>query len=310
MNNPHQSQATSIKKCLNKRSTIVGLLVVLGLLTIGVVATLFFTEESTRNRANTDQTSAGSTDWLQPKEEILIGEERYVSPCQLVTPGDVKNIVQALPGDTKIYETYVDASISEKQAGSGEYVSTICDYFPGLKLEVNQYFDRSNIVALPRSLGAIDPRNIENVLSKYEKAAAQAGSNDAQAIVKKMKESANFYKTHIENFTLTSDITTADTNGLLIPVSDQRYEFKFLYDNVIYTLKLASFDSKDTQKPQFDEASVKRLVQLEKLYNHIIERLKKKDLPQSPAPTIISTAASPSRDIPILEAYLMLRSSL
>jgi hypothetical protein len=287
------------------------LLVVVSVFVVVAVGTTAFLFTNNENAKTNEGPVANSNfkDWLKPNSELKVGNNRYVSTCQVITPADVKEIFGLITAETNVTEEYLDTSVAADDKNAYRSYKTSCGYYPLVEIDANQYTEEDRVTNLANSMRLADPKQLEKAVSDYEIAANAADSANAKKIILKMKESLDLYKKNYKP-TYNSTLTTDQTNGIILPSDPKRYEFIMLYDNVQYTFKVGGAVLAADRKPLSDPASAEILEQLEKLYERSIDHLRDTSLSQSPAPTIIDGDTEKHGANQILDACSVLSKEL
>ncbi|MDT0200546.1 hypothetical protein [Nocardioides sp. AE5] len=153
--------------------------------------------------------ATSGNDVLAPVEEISVGKERYLSPCQLLPRSSVESIFGSLDPDVRLYETYLDSSLPDPRNDASSVV-TSCDYYGdwGFSIYVRQMVEpAASGSELIERIG-FDTDEVEAAMTAFR--AADVGDDPAAAALLAHLEDG--YKV----FQRPRNATLAQVDGLVV----------------------------------------------------------------------------------------------
>lgn len=225
--------------------------------------------------------------WLSVDEEIVLGERRYVSPCQVLTLDDVTDIVGELVPRAGIVEEYVD----ESQPADDTDFTTRCHYFlygatgvSDIMLSVEQPTEA------PRALDTRDLvggglERTEARVARIEQVVAAEGP--ARELATQMRASVDIVAQRIEIGLDAEDLPEDEAAALVVPGNVPEFSVKLPHEDLVWDISIAFGDHEGI----FDNLTDDQVRELMDVTAGVVERarahLADDALSQEPAPTYL-----------------------
>lgn len=275
---PQHSPVSKVFSYIKRNKILVVIGLGLVLITIGILLTIIDNKAPSGSGQNNNQSNNQFKNWLKPTKELQVGEFRYVSPCQALTVDSTTNIFGNFADDGFVSEDFADESYTT--TNESDSLKVACRYelkndkYSAVNLEAEQFGDITQarkvfnfVVAKPDALKA----KVDTI------AAQQVSDTDAKAFVTQLQDAATKYPELTKLTYNTQELSRTNTDGLVFPRSTKGYVY--FYQNTAYILEISPKDrsTKDTDLT----------TEYAKAFKSIAANIKKTDLDQSPAPTVI-----------------------
>lgn|GEM_PF-3157374 len=226
-------------------------------------------------------------DWLEPEQELVLGDQRYVSACQALSLDDVRELYGEPAPGTLISESFLDRSF-----GVGEYRSddavTDCWYRDIVRLDAEQPADGSIVgeLGLGDVLQSYRDDEQPGKVRLYRKAATASGDPELVDFVDGLAQVAKARVRYSKTYREKELRGLPDVDEVVQPIGSEAYAFRFVVDNVIYELVDQSGEDAADLRQELDGSIVRRLRTAMAAIARIRERVADPELSQSPAPTV------------------------
>lgn len=305
---PQEPQGPLDKLKNRFRQPKLALAIVLGLilLVVGGVLLAQNDKQVTNTNPGTDNKTVFKN-WLEPKNEIKVGENRYISICKVLP---VQTVIDTMyrgqpPDNFMVMEEYYDVSPVEEKFKRPE---TSCSYGDIAKLDADQYFNAADTKFISNVVYSLGDQYMDAKVAAYKKVAESSNDETLKKFVAQIDASTKTFNEKKDSLS-TASVANIDTSSLIIPIGNSAVEFNFFYNNVVYKLALTTnlSASKVAEAPSGEIAT--QLLQAKQLIDEVYKNSKNTTLDQSPAPTIIGKTAKVGETY-ILEPCAVLNSQI
>lgn len=281
---------------------VLGVVAALALLAAGVVVVVTTTGTDDVAPAEGGLESPGSTDgagadtapaypafrdWLEPEQELVLGDQRYVSACQALSLDDVRELYGEPATGTLISESFLDRSFGVDEYRSDDAI-TNCWYRDIVKLDAEQPADGSTLGEFGLSAVLQSYRDDEQPgkVRLYRKAATADGDPELVAFVDGLAQVAKARVRYSRTYRDKELRGLPDLEEVVQPIGSEAYAFRFFVDDVIYDLVDQSGADAADLRQELDGSIARRLRTAMAAIARIRERVADPELSQSPAPTV------------------------
>lgn len=279
----------------------------LGVIVIVGLALLLFNNKTDVQKQEQTPAKPTFTNYLKPTSEIKVGQNRYVSTCQLLKIDDVAKIFGGVEDDTYISEQYYDTSVVPMKSYDRD-ITTNCRYDLGerkVALEAEQSFGELDTSDLQIILYSLGDDTMEEKIKLYERATADTSNSGLKTFVANLKKSVATFGSQ-RTSTAPENV---DTDMLVVPVDRGLFSFNIIEDNVVYKL---DYEIEDRPKDEFalsDQEIKENLTKSYEALTLIKQRAADNTLDQSPAPTILGDTENVG-NTKVIEPCALLTSQL
>lgn len=228
-------------------------------------------------------------DWLAPDKTLQVGKERYVSPCQVLSLDDVREIYGEPPSGTAISEEFLDVSVRDRVYPATAY-DTSCRYGDLVTLDAGQDNSRRELRhnGIDAALQSYRSEETPAKVKRYRKAVAGSDDSALKEFVDELVDVSRLYARYSKKYD--PDILDGLDFDTVVQASGQSgFSFLFFVDNVSYTLTQEQGGDTDELRDFGDSFVLRQLEQAMAAIARIRERAADPTLSQSPAPTIPAT---------------------
>lgn len=280
-----QSFIQKLRSTFNQSRKLALTVIGLGIVILIGLALILFNNKTDVQKQEQKPVKPTFTNYLKPASEIKVGQNRYVSTCQLLKIDDIATIFGGVEDDTYISEEYYDTS-AVPMTRFDRNITTNCRYDLGereVAVEAEQSFEELDTSDLQTILYSLGDEKMAEKIALYERATAGTGDSKLKTFVTNLKKSADTF-----NSQRTSDVANSvDTNTLVVPVDRGLFSFNVIEDNIVYKLDYKVGDNDKDEFALSDQEIEKNLTKSYKALDLIKQRAADDALDQSPAPTIL-----------------------